>query len=365
MRAKYGLLPLFLALSAGIHATEVNFLNWAQYIGPQVIPKFEKRTGIQVNQSFFNGADMLKAKLLAGGTGYDVIMPALADMPQYLHADLLQPIDKSKLPNYKHRNKTLYQLTAKIDPQNRYGVIYTYGTTGIAYNAKLIRKYLGKDAPVHSWKILFDPKYLKKLQHCGISFLDEPTQVFGITLNYLGYNPNTQDPKQLEAAANYLMKIRHYLTYFGNNRYQYDLASGNLCIAMGYSGDTLHSRRVAQSSGDNVDVRYALANDGVPIWFDMMAVPKNAPHPKAALTFINAMIAPKAAAAISNRLQQPNATPASEPYLDKTLQQPSATPTASLLKHAFILHDPTPKTQALVSQLWFKVRYGVNLNGSM
>lgn len=195
-------------------ATQVNFLNWANYINPSSITAFEKTTGIKVNRSYFDGGDMLRAKLLAGGAGYDVIMPALAELPQYIKAHLVQPIHPQSIPNYRLRNKALYQLTKSIDPDNRYSVIYTYGTTGIAYNKAMIKKYLGNNAPIHSWKILFQPKYLKKLQSCGVSFLASPVQVFGITLKYLGYNPNTHNPKQLKAAADYLMKIRKYFTYF-------------------------------------------------------------------------------------------------------------------------------------------------------
>lgn len=343
-------------------AEQVNFLNWADYISPKTIPAFEAKSGIIVNRSYFDGGNMLRAKLLAGGAGYDVIMPALASLPQYIKASLLQPIDTNKIPNYQQRDKALYQITAQTDPNNRYAIIYTYGTTGVAYNKAMIQKYLGKDAPLHSWKILFEPKYLKKLQGCGVSFLASPVQVFGITLNYLGYNPNTQNPKALEAAAKYLMKIRKYLTYFSNNRYIIDLASGNICMAMAYSGDTLRAQKLANNAHDGVKLQYNMMNDGVPIWFDMLAIPHNAPHPQAALQFINALLAPKSAAQDSNYIMQPNAVPASKPYLLPALQQPNITPTAQTLKTAFNLHYPSVKLAPLVNRLWFSVRYGVKLS---
>jgi len=357
---KHYLFLCALCLPCLVFAKQVNFLNWANYMSPKSIPTFEQQTGIKVNRSYFDGGDMLRAKLLAGGSGYDVIMPASANLPQYIQAKLLQPLDISKLPNYQLRDKTLYHIVASNDPGNRYGVIYTYGTTGIAYNKAMIRQYLGKDAPVDSWKILFDPKYLKKLKGCGVSFLDSPVQVFGITLRYLGYNPNTTDPKALEAATKYLMKIRKYFTYFSNNRYIFDLASGNICIAMAYSGDTLRAEKLAEGAHDQVHLGYHIVPGSVPIWFDMMAIPYNAPHPESALKFINAMLNPKIAAENSNYIMQPNAIPASKPYLSAKLQETNVTD--KILKTGFILHYPTQALQPLVNRLWFSVRYGVSLS---
>lgn len=352
---------LLLFLSANTLAKQVNFLNWANYIDPQTVTHFEKQTGIKVNRSYFDGGDMLRAKLLAGGAGYDVIMPALANIPQYLKAHLLQPIHASDLPNYHLRNKALYKIAQSIDPDNRYTAIYTYGTTGIAFNRTMIEKALGKNAPTHSWKILFEPKYLKKLKNCGVSFLASPVQVFGITLKYLGYNPNTKDPKKIKAAAKYLMKIRKYLTYFSNNRYIFDLASGNICIAMGYSGDALRAQKLAKQSHDGAHIQFHVDPQAVPIWFDVMAIPYNAPHPKAARAFINAMLGPKAAALNSNFIMQPNAVPASKSLLSPKLQAPDITPTSKILQSAFILHYPDATLQPFVSRLWFSVRYGVGL----
>ncbi len=322
---------------------------------------FQTQYHIKVNQSYFDGGDMLRAKLLAGGAGYDVIMPALANLPQYLKAHLLQFIDAQSMPNYKLRNKALYNFTKTLDPDNRYAAIYTYGTTGIAYNKVMIQKYLGKNAPTNNWKILFEPKYLKKLQGCGVSFLASPVQVFGITLKYLGYNPNTHNPKQLKAAANYLMKIRKYFTYFSNNRYIFDLASGNICIAMAYSGDTLRAQKLAENAHDHVKLAYNVDTQNMPIWFDVMAIPYNAPHPHAAKQFINSMLSPKNSAMNSNYIMQPNATPASQPYLSPKLQKSSVTSSEKILQSAFILRYPTTKLQPLINRLWFSVKYGVPL----
>lgn len=357
----FSILCLLISAMRLSHATDnqVNFLNWAQYMDPTVIQAFQKQSNIKINQSFYNGSDMLQAKLMAGNAGYDVIVPALVDMQDEIHNHLLQPLNKQWLPNLKYRNKTLYQLTRKIDPNNTYGVIYEYGTTGIAINVNEVKQALGKlKIPTNNWDLLLTPKYLKKLKSCGVSFLNSPTQVFGIVFHHLHINPNTKNPKDYEKATRYLMTIRPYLTYFANTRYESDLASGNICVAMGYSGDTLQGALWAKQAGDKVNIQFISPTNGVPIWFDMLAIPKGAPHPRAAHRWVNYLLGAKASAKNSNYLQQPNSTLSSKPYLDPVLNTPLATPNNATLKNAFLIHDMPPALKPLVSRLWFKVKYG-------
>lgn len=345
--------------SQGKKGGEVNFLNWAQYIDPTTITQFQQQTDIHINQSFYSGSDMLQAKLMAGNAGYDVIIPALVDMKDEIHNGLLQPLDKKLLPNLKYKNPVLYKLTSQIDTDNKYAVIYQYGTTGIAINATEVKRALGNTPmPKNLWELLLTPRYLKKLKGCGVSYLDSPTQVYGIVFHYLHINPNTQKPADYEKATKFLLKLRPYLTYFDNVKYETDLASGNICIAMAYSGDTLQAKTWAKKAGDKVNLKFLSPKSGVPIWFDMLAIPKGAPHPKAAHQWINYLISAKVAAKNSNYLQQPNATLTSKPYLDPVLNTPLATPDQQTLKHSFLIHDMTPELKPLVSRLWFKVKYG-------
>lgn len=354
------LLLLLLLITNTIHAqTEVNFLNWAAYIDPSVPKAFTDKTGVMVNQSFYDGSSMLQAKLMAGSSGYDLVVPALVDMQDEIKFDLLQPLDKTQIPNLKYRNQGLYRITSRIDKGNRYGVIYQYGTTGIAYNPKLVKAALGSlPIDTQNWDMILNPKYLKRFENCGVALLDSPTQVYGIVLHYLGLNPNSHNPQDYEKATQYLMKIRPYITYFSNFKYQQDLAAGNICIAMGYSGDVLEAKTWAKQAGDNINIEYMMPKSGVPIWFDMLAIPKGAPNLKNAYRFINYLMSPKVIAKVSNFLVQPNAISASKPYLIKILASSDATPSKETVKQAFLIYNITPELKPLLSRLWFKVKYG-------
>jgi putrescine transport system substrate-binding protein len=341
---------------------QVNFLNWADYIAPNTIPDFQQKTGITVNQNYFDSEEMLRTELMAGGSGYDLAIMDVVDIPQESQAGILQPIDKSKLPNYKYINPDLYKLAAATDPGNKYGIIYSYGTTGIAYNKKMIDKVLGPNVKIDSWKILFDPYYLSKLQTCGVAFLDDSNQIFGLTKYYLGLNPNSTNPEDYRKATAYMMTIRPYITYFDNNRYIPDLASGNICIAMGYSGDVLRAKQQAEQAGADVDIHYVLPKEGTSIWFDMVVMPANAPDPEAAMQFLNYLMSPKVMADISNALFQPNAEPASTPYMNPILQDPAYTPSAELVSKLFNIRTQPPQLDDLVSKLWFQIKYGVDMD---
>ena len=305
---------------------------------------------------------MLKGMLMAGNTQYDLAVPALVDMEQEIQAGLYLPLDKSLIPNLKNVNPDLYKVTAKIDKDNTYGIIYSYGTTGIAYNVDKIHQILGKDVIIDSWKYLLDPKYLSKLSKCGVALVDDPTPVFGVTLLYLGLNPNTHDPADFKKATDYLMGIRQYITYFNNDIYMQDMANGNICIAMGYSGDTLRIIQAAQQANDGVHVEYAVPKEGSEIFFDMMVIPKHAAHPEEAMKFMNYLLEPEVMAKVSNYVGQPNAVPDSTPYLIPDLSNPRFTPNQNVAPRLFILHDPTFEMNSFVSNDWFQVRYGVDMN---
>lgn len=340
----------------------VNFLNWSQYIGPDVIPGFQNASGIKVNQNFFDSEDMLLSLLLAGGSGYDLAIMDLADIPQQSAAGVLQPLDKTKIPNLKYADANLYKIAAETDPNNTYGVIYQYGTTGIAYNEKMIAKVLGPDVKIDSWEFLYNPKYLQKLQTCGVAFLDESNSIFALGKHYLGLDPNSTNPADYRKVTAYMMKIRPYISYFDNNRYIPDLASGNICIAMAYSGDVLRAKQQAEQAGANVDIHYVIPKEGTSIWFDMLVMSKTAPHKDNAYQFINYILDPKVMADTSNYLYQPNAVPGSTPYLNPILQDPAFTPTPAMLNKLFAARTQPPRLDELVSQLWFQIKYGVDMD---
>lgn len=340
---------------------QVNFYNWGAYINPDIIPQFQKATGITVNQTFYDSAEMMRAKLMAGDSGVDVALVASIDLPDMIRAGLFQPLDKIKIPNLSHQNSALYRKVQGVDPGNQYGVIYAYGTTGIVYNEAMIKKILGPHVKIDSWKFLFEPKYLKKLQSCGVSFLDDEVEIFGIMLMYLHKDPNSISPADFEAAAKALMKVRPYLMYFSNNNYMNDLASGNLCIAIGYSGDVLQAVRAARSANDGVHLKYVIPQEGAPVWFDMLAVPNDAPDSDEAWTFINYLLNPKISAENSNFIFEPTATEGASQYWVKILKNPDFNPGGAVMKRLRLIQRPPLDLKPLIDKLWFQVKYGVRL----
>ena len=338
---------------------QISFLNWVNYIDPEILANFAKDTSINVRQSYFTGSLMLKTKLMIGNTGYDIALPALADMQQEIKLQLFTPLDKSKLSNYKNINKALYKKVSVIDKGNRYGIIYTYGTTGFAYNKQLVRKFLGKDAPVNSWDLVFSPRYLKKLKNCGISFLDSPRDMLGLMLHYLGINPNKATRADYQKAANYLKHLRPYLTYFSSDNYLADFSAGNLCLVVGYSGDIAREIVKAKHYNPNVTLKYVIPKEGAAVWFDMLVIPKDAKHRKLALKFLNYLLKPKVAAVISNFTLQPNAVNGSHKYLSKAVKNMHLDIPKTAFAKLFLIQSPPTQMNNYINQLWFKVKYGL------
>ncbi len=335
-------------------------MNWAVWIDPNVINDFQNTTGITVNQTFFSDENMLKAKLLAQNNGLDVVVPTLNDMQQEIPMGLFQPLDKSRLPNYKNINPALLKITSSIDPGNQYGVIYDWGTMGIGYNVDMIKKVLGPNVKIDDWKYVFDPQYLSKLKGCGVAYYDTYSTIYGLTLFYLGLNPNSTNLADFQTATNYLMGIRKYLTYFSNSNYMFDLASGNLCMVLGYSGDVFRAQTYAKESGHNIDIQFVIPKQGTEIVFDMLAIPKNAPHPDAAYQFINYLLSPRPASQIANYIFAPGAIMGESAYYNDTLNNPIANPPASFINtKLFNINLPPPSINQDVNRMWLEVRYGV------
>lgn len=350
---------LFSGALFAANQNQVNFMNWAIWIDPTVVTNFQNQTGITVNQSYFADEDFLKTRLLEKNNGLDLVVPTLRDLQLETQAGLFQPIDKSKLSNYKNIDPSLLALTAKVDPGNKYGLVYDWGTIGIGYNVDMVRKVLGPDAKMDDWQYLLDPKYLSKLQQCGVSYYDTSLIIYGVTLFYLGMNPTSRNINDYIKATEYLVSIRKYLTYFSNSNYIYDLASGNLCAVIGYSGDILRAQSFANQAGKNIHIKYIIPKSGAPIEFDMMAIPKDAPHLAATYQFINYLLEPKNAALTSNIIFAPNEIPASKPYLSATFSDPNAVPTGAMMQKLFPITAPPPDLNQEISNLWLEVRYGI------
>lgn len=343
-------------------AEELNFYNWSDYIAEDTIPTFEKNTGIKVTNDVFDSNEVLEAKMLAGNAGYDIVVPSSTFMARQIQAGVFQPLDKSKIPNYKGLDKGLMKTLAKLDPDNKHGIPYLWGTTGIGYNVKLVEKFLGKKAPVDSWDLVFKPENLAKLKECGVSFLDSADEIYPLALNYVGADPasqNAADYKESSKAAQLLKSIRPYITQFHSSQYINNLANGDVCVAIGWSGDILQAMDRADEAENGVEVAYTIPVEGTSVWFDMLTIPKDAKNADNAYKFINYLLEPKVMAGISNYVWYPNAVPASKALLDEEISSnPSIYPTAEVQDKLFPLTVYKPKISKLMTRFWANLKAG-------
>ena len=293
----------------------VNVYNWSDYIDPAMLEEFTRQTGIKVNYDVFDNNEVLQTKLLAGNTGYDVVVPSASFLELQIKAGVFQKLDRSLLPNWKNLDQNILDRVAKHDPGNQYAVNHLWGTDALGYNVQKA-KQVAPDAPLDSWKVLFDPAWAAKFKDCGISVLDAPDEVIGVVLAYLGKDPNSENLDDLKLAEETLMKIRPYIKTINSSPYIDSLANGDLCLVLGWSGDILQAKSRAEEAKQGVEIGMSVPSDGTIIWFDMYAIPADAPHPKNAHAFINFMMEPKVAAANSNFVHYANGNSASTPYLD-------------------------------------------------
>jgi putrescine transport system substrate-binding protein len=297
----------------------VNVYNWSDYIDPEVIKAFEKETGIKVRYDVFDSNEVLETKLLTGNSGYDVVVPSAYFLERQVKAGVFAPLDKSKLPGLVNIDADLAQRAARHDPDNAHSVVYMWGTTGIGYNRAMIKAIM-PDAPLDSWKLIFDPAVISKFKDCGISMLDDPTDMIGTALLYLGKDPNSESEADLKAAEDVLMKIRPYLRTIHSSQYIEQLANGELCIVVGYSGDVLQASDRAEEAGKPLDIGYSIPKEGALMWFDTLAVPADAAHKDAAHRFIDYLLRPDVAAKNSNFVNYANANKEATALINEDLR---------------------------------------------
>ena len=313
----------------------VNVYNWANYIEPSILEKFTAETGIKVNYDVYDANEILETKLLAGSTGYDVVVPSASFLERQVKANLFHEIDRARIPNWKNLDPEVMQRLALHDPGNLHAVNYMWGTDGIGYNVAKVAAVMA-DAPVDSWRLVLDPKYASRFKDCGISILDGPTDIVPIVLNYLGREPNSQSAEDLEAAEQTLMAIRPYLRMIHSSNYIDALANGDICIAVGWSGDVLQARDRAAEAGQGVEIRYSIPREGTIMWFDNLAIPQDAPHLEQAYAFIDFMQRPDIAAQNSNYLNYANGNAASLDLIDESVRNdPSIYPSPEVRARLF------------------------------
>jgi putrescine transport system substrate-binding protein len=297
----------------------VNVFNWSDYIDPATLEQFTAETGIKVNYDVFDSNEVLETKLLAGNTGYDVVVPSASFLERQIKAGVFRTLDRTKLTNWDNLDTEVLQRVALHDPGNEHSVNHMWGTTGIGYNEGKV-KAIDANAPVDSWSLVLDPKWAAKFKDCGISVLDAPSEIVGIALAYLGKDPNSQDEADLKLAEDLLLKVRPYIRMIHSSNYIDALANGEICVAVGWSGDVLQSRDRAEEAGQGNVIKYSVPKEGTIIWFDMYAVPNDAPHPDNAHAFINFMMRPEVAAANSNFINYANGNAASLEFIDESVR---------------------------------------------
>ncbi|NVP55026.1 polyamine ABC transporter substrate-binding protein [Mycoplana rhizolycopersici] len=336
----------------------VNVYNWSDYIDESILADFTKETGIKVVYDVFDSNETLETKLLAGGTGYDVVVPTGNFLQRQIQAGVFQKLDKSKLPNLSNMWDEVSQRVAAYDPGNEYAIDYMWGTTGIGYNVKKAKEILGSDA-APGWDVIFNPEIAAKFKDCGIYVLDTADEIVPAALNYLGLDPNSKDTADLEKAGALLESVRPFIRKFHSSEYINALANGDICLALGWSGDILQARDRAAEAGAGVEVNYTIPDGGALMWFDMMAIPTDAPHVEEAHEFINYIMKPEVAAKASNYIFYANGNKASQAFIDKEIiGDPAIYPPEDVMKKLYTKLPYDPKTQRVVTRIWTKVVTG-------
>ncbi|MXS18725.1 polyamine ABC transporter substrate-binding protein [Pseudomonas oryzihabitans] len=352
-------LALCLTPLAQAAESEVRFYNWSDYIGPDTLKQFTEASGVQVRYDVFDTNEMLEAKLLSGHSGYDLVVPSNQFLTKQIKAGAYQPLDRSRLSNWQHLDPRLMQRLEAADPGNRYAVPYLWGTVGIGYNAAKVRAALGDGAPVDSWDLLFKPENLAKLKGCGVALLDAPQKVFAQTLHYQGLDPNSQNPEDYRKASALLQQLKPSVTYFSSSKYITDLANGDVCVAMGYSGDVLQAQSRAREAGKTSDVRYVIPREGANLWFDMLAIPKDAKNPQGALALIDYLLRPEVIAQVSDYVGYANPNRDATALLDaKVRDNPGIYPSEAIAERLYVSADLPPQIQRLMTREWTRIKTG-------
>jgi putrescine transport system substrate-binding protein len=346
------------ASSSAGGAKDLNLYIWSDYLAPNTLPDFEKQTGIKVHAAYFDTNETLETKLLAGSSGFDIVVPTASYFERQIKAGAFLTLDKSKLPNWKNLDPQLMAKVALHDPDNRHGAIYLWGTNGIGYNEKMV-KALMPDAPLDSWRLVFDPAVASKLAKCGISLLDSPAEMLRAVYSYLGKNPNSQSSDDLAQAEAVLSKIRPYIRNFSSSEYIEALANGDLCISVGYNGDVMQARDRSREANKGIEIKYTVPKEGSILWFDMLAIPKDAPDPDSAYAFMNYMMTPQVIADVSNFKRYANANAASEPLvLPAVKDDPSIYPPLDQRQSLAVQLADSPDQTRAITRVWQKFKTG-------
>ncbi|MEO9780462.1 MAG: polyamine ABC transporter substrate-binding protein [Sedimentitalea sp.] len=353
-------LTAILALGGSVvMADEVRVYNWSDYIDEELLTKFEEETGLELIYDVFDSNEVLETKMLAGGSGYDVVVPSGTFLQRQVTAGAFQKLDPAKLPNLENIWDVVSERTEQYDPENAYSINYMWGTTGIGVNVGKVKELLGEDAPIDSLELVFNPENMEKLAGCGVHFLDAPAEMIPMALKYLGEDPDSHDPDVIKRAEEVFMPVRPYIQKFHSSEYINALANGDICVAVGWSGDILQSRDRAAEADNGVEIEYHAAKEGAQMWFDQMAIPVDAPNPDGAHVFLNFILDAQNMAAASNYVYYANGNKASQEFLvEDVIGDPAIYPDEATLANLFTTTPYPAKVQRVATRLWTKIKSG-------
>jgi len=358
------LLAAALLLSPGSVAAQgqpvLNVYNWTDYIDPAAVQRFERESGVRVRYDVYDSLETLEGKLSAGRSGYDVIVPSSEPtFARLVRAGALRPLDRDRIPNWRNLDPALMGRVERADQGNRHGAIYLWGTVGVGFRPDRLRE-LVPDAATDSLDLVLKPENAARLSRCGLAVMDSATDVLPSVLKWLGRDPNSGEAGDLRAAEAALLAIRPHLRAIPGSGALVDmLATGEICAALTYSGDAIQAAARAKEAGRGVEIAYAAPRTGAHLWFDMLAVPADAPNPDAAHAFINFVLQPGVMAAISDKVRYPNAVPASRPLMAEAVRDdPTIHPPAEALADAFLPSTPPPAVERARSRLWSRFKAG-------
>src|SRR5690606_25505159 len=334
----------------------LNVYNWSDYIAEDTIANFEAETGIKVNYDVYDTNEIVDAKLLAGNSGYDIVVPSGNFLERQIKAGLILPLDKSKLTNLSNLDPAVMATATAQDPDNAHAVPYMINTIGLGYNAAKVQAALGADAPLDSWDLLFAPEIVSQLASCGVAVLDSPSEVMGIALHYLGLDPNSESSEDLAKAEELLNSVKPYIRYFHSSQYIDDLGNGEICLALGYSGDVFIA---SDNAAEGVEIEYLIPKEGAATLFDFMAIPADAPHPDNAHKFINYILEPEVVAAITNYVFYANPNlPALEFVDEEVKSNPGIYPPSETIEKAFVMKAHSPDFEETLTRTWTRIKTG-------
>ena len=334
---------------------ELRVYNWSDYIADDTLEKFEAATGIKVTYDVFDSNEVLEAKVLSGNSGYDLVVPTTDFMARQIKAGAYQKLDKAKIPNWKNLDKDLLASVENYDPGNQYGAPYQWGTTGVGYNVAKVKEIFGDDAPIGSWDLVFKPENIAKMSQCGVAMLDSASEILPLVLSYLGLDPNSTKTKDYDHAEELMKSIKPYITYFHSSRYISDLANGDVCLVVGWSGDVFQAAARAEEAGNGVEVAYYIPKEGTAMWADMMVIPKDAAHVEEAHEFINFILDPHIGADITNYVWYGSPNDAAKAYIDpEILADPGVFPPAGTKLFTFAVLPL--KIERYMNRAWTSIK---------